>query len=289
MSDRPLASTEPIGTHPSADVLRAYVAGHLGPDAAVRVDLHIERCPHCRFTVNEQATEGLADRDEANLLAIAGAIDAPRHGIVERGLVALGAPVDTVRLMMATPSLRRSWYLAVLLAVLFGMAAASPDRPASSIQIFLGLSPLLPVVGVALAYGPGVDPSYEMTVAAPLSGFRLVMIRSVAVLAASIAIVGVASLLLLPRHTLIVAAWIVPALSLSLVCLALMTVLRPRVAAAVVVAGWLGLLAATSGAFDQLALFSTAGQLSVAATGAIGGLVVVTRRRSYDASRGDLA
>ena len=69
--------------------------------------------------------------------------------------------------------MRRSWYLASILVLFFGLAAAGQDRADATLAVFLAIAPLVPVMGVGLAYGPGLDPAPEMTVATPLSGFRL--------------------------------------------------------------------------------------------------------------------
>jgi hypothetical protein len=43
-------------------------------------------------------------------------------------------------------------------------------------------APLVPLVGVAVAYGPEADPAHELTATAPYSGLRLVLLRTAAVL-----------------------------------------------------------------------------------------------------------
>ncbi len=273
--------------HPDPGVLTAYAGRTLGPVAATAVELHLQGCAMCRDQVNQRVSAVEPARIENNLLAIAAEIDAPRHGVIERALVRSGLPVDTVRLLVATPSLRRSWFIAIGLALCFGLAAANPDRPDSSLLWFLGLAPLIPVIGVALAYGPGVDPAYEITLATPISGVRLVLLRTTAVLVTSIGIAGAVTLLMVPRHSLMVGAWLLPALALSIVCLALMTVVAPRVAAAAVSGTWLVAMIGCSGANDQLVAFRPAAQLGFVALGAVAALVVVARRSTFDVGRGE--
>ncbi len=272
--------------HPDPGALRGYADRVLGPGSAAAVELHLQGCAVCRDQVNQRAWANEATRIETNLLAITAELDAPRHGVVERVLVRSGLPVDTVRLLVATPSLRRSWFIAIGLALFFGLAAANPDRPDSSLLWFLGLAPLIPVIGVALAYGPGVDPSYEITLATPISGVRLVLLRTTAVLVTSIGIAGAVTLLIVPRHSLMVGAWLLPALALSIVCLALMTVTAPRAAAVVVSGVWLVAIIACSGVDDQLVAFRPTAQLGFVAVGALAALVVASRRGTFDAMRG---
>jgi hypothetical protein len=120
----------------------------------------------------------------ANLEVVLGEIYAPRRRGLERALERLGVPEPLARLMTSTPALRHSWLAAVAVAVFFAANAAndtagnSPGR----LAIFLTIAPLIPLLGVALAFGPGVDPTYETVVAAPLSGFRLLLVRTLAVL-----------------------------------------------------------------------------------------------------------
>ena len=51
------------------------------------------------------------------------------------------------------------------------------------VAVFLALAPLLPMVGVALAYGPTADPAYEIAAATPYSGVRLLALRTAFVVA----------------------------------------------------------------------------------------------------------
>jgi hypothetical protein len=273
------------GRHLSAVVVDRFARGALGPAAAPAVELHLEGCAACRNALNATATGLDADRTAGNWLAVVAELDAPRRSLLERALVRLSVPPDTVRLMGATPALRRSWFVAIFIALLFGVAAASPDRRDATLIWLLALAPLIPVLGVALAYGPGVDPSHEITVAAPMSGFRLVLVRATTVLGTSLVLGGAVSLLMLPRHDAMVAAWLLPALALSLVCLTLMTVVESRVAAAIVTGAWLVVIVGVSAnATDQLVLFRGAGQIVFAAVAVLGAAAVYLRRRTFDAA-----
>ena len=109
-----------------------------------------------------------------------------------------GIADTTGRLLTAPPVLRRSWLAAVVFLLL---ATVGVVHTAGSPPLFLALAPLLPLAGVALSYGPALDPTYEMAVVAPLHGFRLLMIRTLAVLAAGLGLNGLATLPL-PGHRL---------------------------------------------------------------------------------------
>ena len=72
--------------------------------------------------------------------------------LVERTLVHLGVRDHVARLLVATPSLHLSWFAAAAAALGFAVLAAV-QRP-DGLLFFLVLAPLLPVAGVAFAFGP---------------------------------------------------------------------------------------------------------------------------------------
>ena len=269
--------------HPPPAVLDGYRALAVDDATAVAVEVHLTTCPTCRAAV---AGGVRGDRLADGWAMITAELDAPRRSWFERA-VGRVLPPDTVRLMVATPALRRSWYLAIVVALLFGLSAASPNRPDPTVLWFLACAPLIPVIGVALAYGRGVDPAYEVTVAAPMSGLRLVLVRSVAVLATAIAVtlVAMVGLARTPEGHL-AAAWLLPALALSALCLALSTVVAPRTAAWTVAVAWLGVVVLVSGGTDPLVLFRWWGQLAMLVVAVLAGGVVLVRRRAFDVVQG---
>jgi hypothetical protein len=275
----PRPPVPPPAPHPDPTLLERYAEGTVDPASAAAVELHLQVCEVCRSMVNTHVSP---QRLATNWAVVDAVLDAPRRRLPERALIRLGVPAEVARLMGATPALRRSWFVAVSVALLFGLAAADPDRPDSSVVLLLALAPLVPVVGVALAYGPGVDPAYEVTLVTPISGFRLVLIRSAAVVATSLGLAGLVSLLVVAR-TPMAAAWLLPALALSTLCLALMTWLAPRVAGAAVSGGWLvTLVVAARVADDDLAAFGVFGQVAMAVVALAAAVVLVVRRGAFD-------
>ena len=119
---------------------------------------------------------------------------------MRRLLCRCGVPDHLLRLLAATPSLRRSWLLSVagVLAVVAGEAAAvrygwvgngghlrPAGYPGPDVLVpFLLVAPLLVLAGVAAAFLPMFDPASQLAAAAPFSGFTLLLIRSVSALAA---------------------------------------------------------------------------------------------------------
>jgi hypothetical protein len=262
------------GWHVEPAALHRYAAGTLGGSAAASVETHLVACAGCR--------EALAPAvDPARLTAVwtevLDRVDAPRRSPVERLLLRLGMNDDTARLVAAAPSLTVSWLSALAAAVLF--AALAADAGGKGVLFFLALAPVLPVAGVAVAYGRDVDPTYELGLAAPYSTFRLLLLRSGAVLTATIALVGLAAVLL-PIGGWLAAAWLLPSLALTAATLAVSTRLTPAWTAGLMVAAWLlAVVTAFRSTGSPYAAFGASGQLACAVLLALSVAVLVHRGR----------
>lgn len=220
-------------------------------------------------------------RLDANWRAITAELDVPRPGRVERMLRAVGIPATVSRVVVATPALRRAWYLSIGIAVLVGLSAARPDDPDSLFALLL-VAPAVPVLGVALAFGPSADPMYEAQLATPMRGIRLVAIRAVTVLTVSIVVIGALSALS-PNTRPMAAAWLLPALALTSATLGTMTVFAPRRAASIVALTWFVVVTIVrSAATDGLAAFGLVGQLVSIVVAVAGFLTIVLRRSTLD-------
>lgn len=220
-------------------------------------------------------------RLDANWRAITSELDAPRPGRVERALRRVGVPARVSRVVVATPALRRAWFLSIGIAVLIGLSAARPDDP-DSVYALLLLAPVVPVLGVALAFGPAADPMYEAQLASPMRGVRLVAIRALTVLAVSIVVITTLSLMS-PATRPMAAAWLLPALGLTSASLAAMTVFPPRRAASLVAVVWFVVVTIVrEAATDGLAAFGPVGQLLSVAVAVAGAVTIVIRRGSFD-------
>ncbi|MET7442710.1 zf-HC2 domain-containing protein [Streptomyces sp. NPDC004082] len=267
--------------HVPEDDLRAYARGELTAPRLWSADTHLAACARCRAALAEVTDPVALEEGWARLDA---ELDAPRPGFVESLLVRIGVADHTARLLAATPVLRRAWLVAVVAVLMTALAAATALRSGQSPTLFLALAPLLPLAGVALSYGPALDPTYEMAVVSPTHGFRLLMIRTVAVLATGTALDGLATLAL-PSYGLRAVAWLLPALALTGLALALTPRLGPVAAPAVVGGAWAGLLlVADSRTEGILAPFTAAGQGVAAAVALLtAGLLYAVRDR-FDSS-----
>jgi len=263
--------------HADSALLRRYAVGETDVATTMSIEAHLEACGACR-----QALAGDSRRLERVWARVVDTVDAPSLGPVERGLRRLGVPEETARLLAVTPSLRCSWLAGMGLVLTFAIfaARASEGRP-YGLLAFLALAPLLPVAGVAVAFGPA-DPLSEVVAAAPIDHFRLLLVRSLAVLTSSVALGAVAAPLL-PAEGWSAVAWLLPACALTAVSLALASRIPAPTASVTVATGWLVMVvAAWSQPPNRLALFGLAGQAGWVALLATGSLLVVVRRRCYD-------
>ena len=148
--------------------------------------------------------------------------------------------------------------------------------------MLLLIAPLVPVLGVSMAYGSEADPAHEMGIATPLRGLRLLLTRAAVVLAVSTLLLGLAAVLT-PRPSPMTFAWLLPSLGLTMATVALMSAMRPRLAAAITAAAWVvGVLVVRGGADSAVAAFGPGGQATMAAVAAVGLAVAVVRRGRFD-------
>ncbi|MGI9623485.1 MAG: zf-HC2 domain-containing protein [Acidimicrobiales bacterium] len=265
---------------PDMDLAGRYADGSSTAAETIRVERALDQSPPWRALVGSTVESARLDENFALIVA---ELDAPGRGLIERLMVRLGLHEHVARLMAATPVLRRSWYLASMLVLFFGIAASN-NADGGSIGVFLAMAPLVPVLGVALAYGPGVDPAHEMTLVTPLSGFRLVLLRSLVVLATSVTFCGVASVLVAQEHGLSVLTWMLPALALTGLTLVASTFVPTRVAAGGVAGLWLLIVAILANAADDLVLFAGAGQAVYLLVAVLSGAMLAIRRHYFDSA-----
>ena len=269
--------------HVDPSDLARYAAHDLDDVRASSLEAHVLTCADCREALAPLAP---APRLDAVWDEIAHTLDAPGPGIVERTLLRLGVRDDVARLLAATPSLRLSWIMAEAVALgsaAFAASSASNTEAAGgTLFVFLVLAALAPVAGVAVAFGRGMDPAYEIGIAAPMRGDRLLFIRAAAVLVASV-VIGTIAALALPDLDRTLTLWLLPALGLTLTTLAVATWLRPFAAACTVALAGVAAAATFSVASaDPLAPFHAPGQLVSVLAIAASALVLAQRRSTYE-------
>jgi Putative zinc-finger len=185
----------------------AYADGTLGRAASASIEAHVLSCADCRALLAPAAP---AERLSAVWERVRDDVDAPRPTHIERVLRALRMPPDDARLLAAAPSLQTSWLMSVVAVLAFAGIATQAD--ARGVAWFLLIAPLVPVLGVAGAYGRGIDPTYEMTLSTPYSRYRLLLLRVLAVLCVSILLT--AGFALVVTQGWATMAWLLPSLAM---------------------------------------------------------------------------
>jgi hypothetical protein len=209
-------TTDRTDWHADREVLRALADGHLGPVFSASIEAHVMRCSACRTELNDLTFTSYVDEAWAGVRE---AVEAPAPGPVGRLLRGCGVRGDSLRLLAAVPAMRGGWLMGVTLALVFAGVAAgfSGDW---GLGLFLLVSPLAPVAGVAAAYGGDADPSHEIVVTTPYSAGRLLLLRTVAVLGSCVPLAMLVGFVV-PGPAWLTIAWLTPAVAGVAVTLAL--------------------------------------------------------------------
>ncbi|MFC4118045.1 zf-HC2 domain-containing protein [Nonomuraea zeae] len=243
--------------HIPDDLRERYLQGTLEPAPAMSVDAHLGGCADCRAALPYDTgwLEASWARLETELIR-------PRPSLAERFLRHGGVPDHLARLLSATPTMSLAWLAAVVAVLAFAVLAAR--QQAELLPAFLIVAPVLPPAGIALAYGPRVDPAHELMAATPMSGPRLLLTRATAVLAVAVVLAAIASPLL-PAPPGLSAAWLLPALAAAAGCLALSNRLPVPTAALAVGGVWLAIVGTGRFTGTWLTAFGPAPQIGYAA------------------------
>ena len=276
-------------THIDEGLLIGYCDVSVTAATAAAIEAHLMSCAGCRAGLAAVAVGvGAAGRREepsAMWDAILEQVDRSARSVTERTLGAVGVRADVARLLATTPALRAAWLAAVTMVAAFAVAAASFDG--GDPWPLLVIAPLLPLAGVATAFGPALDPTYEIAVAAPMSALRLALWRTLAVVATTLPVLLVATVAA-PGAGWAPFGWVLPSFALISATLALSTWMPPERAGVVVGLGWLVAVVVLldrdrAGDFVVRSLiFHLPGQ-SVAVVLAMAGVAMVAvRPRSFD-------
>jgi len=279
--------TTPFPGHLDEGVLAEYASNRLDEVAAWSVEAHLTTCPRCRTTTTSFVDRDRLVRNRAMLLAAA-AIGEP--GPARRLLSRIGVPDHLVGLLAATPSLRRSWLLAVLgvLGVVTGESVLANDlwnggsgSTWGVLVPFLLVGPLLVLGGVALAFLTRFDPSHQVAEAAPFPGVTLLLARTVSALLAALVPV-VAAAFFVPGPGWLPAALLLPCLAVCCVALAALTVVGPTAAAMVSAAMWALPVIVVAASHPALMVVRWHGQVVWAALAATAAVVAFIRRDRFE-------
>ncbi len=270
MSDR----NEPGTWHVDQVSLRQWVDGTGGSLAGVSVEQHVIRCARCRREVAAMVEQ---EPLEAVLEGVLAAVNAPRPNAVERLLTRLGVSASGASVVGSAVTLRLPWIGGLMAVMLFALAASIFGHDGGVVLFLIG-APLVPVIGVGVAYGPSSDPLYELVVAAPYPMVRVVLLRTAWVLATS-APLTVATGLLLPEPSTLAVAWLLPATGFIAVVLLASVWVDPAYAAGAVAIGWVVTVALAVHAGQRSTLFAPTALLIYIGCACLAGLLLVERLR----------
>jgi hypothetical protein len=230
--------------HADDALMARYARGEASSMHGASLEQHLTGCADCRARIAAHVEVAPLELVWSRIREQA---QSPAPSLVERLLTRLGVPEPDALLVAAAPSLRASWLFGLAVTLGFvGLGAANGGT--RGLAFFLLVAPLVPVAGVAFAYGPDVDPSYEVGVAVPYSAARLLLLRTAAVLATSLPLV-LAAALLMPGLSWTAVTWLLPALAFTALTLAASTWTRPTFAGLGLGIAWA--CAVGEAAFDQ--------------------------------------
>ena len=159
---------------------------------------------------------------------------ARRPGLVERASGRLLRSPGLARALVTTPSLLLPWLIAS--AVVLGAGAAATldtGRPLVAL-----LAPAVAAAGIAYAYGPGIDPAWELSRSMAVSDQMVLLVRALGVFAVDAAL-GLAASAASGTAVGITFGWLVPMTAACALALAAATVARSANAGvAAGLAGW---------------------------------------------------
>ncbi|WP_353942596.1 zf-HC2 domain-containing protein [Streptomyces sp. HUAS MG91] len=278
------------GWHVTGGAAARYVDGTLPEPDCWSVERHVESCASCAARVSGAARAGAAAPVLAGVrAALLADVRAPAP-------VRVPAARRLGRLWWSVgPALRGPWLIALFAVAAGALGLGYGAGFDGAGPLLLALAPVVPVAGVAVSYGRHADPLHEIAAASPSGGLRLVLVRTLAVLAVSLPVLTAAGLLLPAAHQAGPgpAAWLLPALALTLAALALGGWVGCRAATGAVGAGWVAAVAVPTAAVPRAATARLAEQLSLyfdspaaragwAAALVVSAALIAVRRSAYD-------
>ncbi|MFD8815400.1 zf-HC2 domain-containing protein [Streptomyces sp. NPDC059627] len=282
--------------HASENLAARYAAGTLPEADACSLEKHLESCTSCATRVStavRNTPAGVVLDEVRDLVLTAAPLTQGARGTA-RPAPTGRQPTTHLRptLWSLGPALRGTWLLALLSVTLGALLLNRAAGYEATRTLLLTLAPVIPVAGVALSYGPHADPLHEITAATPSGGLRLALTRTAAVLGVSLPALTLTGAALPASGAPGAAAWLLPALALTLGSLTLASYVGCRTATAVTGGGWLAAvlvpaLAAHGGPLtarlaDRLAVCFDGAQAGWAVAAAVCAALLAARRRAYD-------
>lgn len=204
--------------------------------------------------MSSPSTPGGVDLDRV-WTAVAAEVWRRSPGRVERIAARLLRSPGLARALVTTPSLLLPWLISTV--AVFGAGALvrlGPGQPA----VWL-VAPAAAAVGIAFAYGPGIDPAWELLTSCAVSDRIVLLTRAVTVFALNAAL-GLLASAVSGAVAALTFGWLLPMTAVSALALAVAVAARSAiVGAAAGVAGWV---------ITVLASETAGGHLTVSVTNA---------------------
>ncbi len=181
------------------------------PDTHPQDEHHIAGCATCQARF---ALEGLDVNLEKVWQGVVAGVWSRPVSRTERLLGSLLHSPGLARALLTTPSLLPSWLLATAAVLTVGVFFTySTGQPWVAL-----LAPALAGASIAYAYGPGIDPAFELAQSLPVSHRTVLLVRAFTVFALN-ALLGLAASLVAGELSLLTASWLIPMSAVSALAL----------------------------------------------------------------------
>jgi hypothetical protein len=172
-----------------------------------------------------------------------------RHpGLLERAAARLLRSPGLARALVTTPSLLLPWLISTV--VVFGVGALVSLGPGQPL-VWL-IAPVVAATGVAFAYGPGLDPAWELSASCALPDRMVLFTRVVAVFAVN-AVLGLLASAASGAATALTFGWLIPMTAVCALALAAAVATRSAlVGAGAGIAAWVITVLSAQSASGQL-------------------------------------
>jgi hypothetical protein len=157
-----------------------------------------------------------------------------RPGRIERLAARLLRSPGLARALVVTPSLLIGWVIATAVVLLAGMAATLGTHT-PYVALF---DPAVAAAGIAYAYGPGIDPAWELSQSMAVSDRMVLLARALAVFGLN-AVLGLLASAASGAVVAVTFGWLVPMTAVCALALAAATLARSANAGvAAGISGW---------------------------------------------------
>jgi hypothetical protein len=176
-----------------------------------------------------------------------------RPGRIERLAAQLLRSPGLARALVTTPSLLTGWVIATAAILLAGMAATWGTHT-PYVALF---DPAVAAAGIAYAYGPGIDPAWELSQSMAVSDRMVLLTRALAVFGLN-AVFGLLASAASGAAVAVTFGWLVPMTAVCALALAAATLARSANVGVAGMSGWV---------ITVLAGKAIAGQVTAAVAG----------------------